>query len=496
MPDYIWPLGKSTAPDAMNTSFGPRIDMDRWDFHDGIDLPAPKGTPVHAMRGGRVYRAGKGGTDAFSSRHVVVKVEDPEAGTMYHVYLHLLSIHPSAIVGATVVQGQRIGTVGDDDATYPHLHMEMRQGTLREIGSVHPLGFLPYPDTAAFSAPAKDRFNRLDGRMAARLLFAGASKLEGDLQRVEVDLMRGTHLLTRREVDFNDKATIADSKGDEHRFTGGLAIEGYQKSNMIAHERSDLRYGVIVRSIPAKCDRLLARVFDASGNVAASEPIGVPARVATDEFLDFEDGQLPPPGWSMLSSSSGTGTSVTIDPSAAHCGSLGLLCIDDSLEEVSTQRAAIEYPLPAGRFEWRIEGWFKPEMLDLAPRDSVYLFYLLSGQELSVAARIRELDGDFRPGLVARNAEGGVRASDPAAPIVPAAWRRWRVELLRLGTRETTAILYLNEGSRMVEQARLNWDSTGQEPDRVRAGIGRSSAGAAERVALDELWVTESELPI
>jgi murein DD-endopeptidase MepM/ murein hydrolase activator NlpD len=25
----------------MNTSFGPRIDADRWDFHDGIDLPAP-----------------------------------------------------------------------------------------------------------------------------------------------------------------------------------------------------------------------------------------------------------------------------------------------------------------------------------------------------------------------------------------------------------------------------------------------------------------------
>jgi hypothetical protein len=38
---FIWPLSKSPEPDEMNTSFGPRIDADRWDFHDGIDLPAP-----------------------------------------------------------------------------------------------------------------------------------------------------------------------------------------------------------------------------------------------------------------------------------------------------------------------------------------------------------------------------------------------------------------------------------------------------------------------
>ena len=55
---FIWPLGKSATPDEMNTSYGPRIDADRWDFHDGIDLPAPVGTPVHAMADGVVHRAG------------------------------------------------------------------------------------------------------------------------------------------------------------------------------------------------------------------------------------------------------------------------------------------------------------------------------------------------------------------------------------------------------------------------------------------------------
>ena len=92
--NYIWPLSKSTKPDQMNTSFGPRINRNKWDFHDGVDLPAPIGTNVHAMRGGKVHRAGPGnpGPGGFSSRHVVLEVEDPGDGPIFLVYLHLHSI--------------------------------------------------------------------------------------------------------------------------------------------------------------------------------------------------------------------------------------------------------------------------------------------------------------------------------------------------------------------------------------------------------------------
>jgi hypothetical protein len=493
-PSYVWPLGNGGTPDEMNTSFGPRIDEDRWDFHDGIDLPAPIGTAVHAMRAGKVHHAGLGGTGGFSSRHVVIRVQDPTEGLVFNVYLHLSSIEAGVVTGRNVAQGQVIGAVGDDDATYPHLHMEFRKGTVKQIGSVHPLSFLPYVDTANFSAPVADRFNQLDAFMAARLRFGAASKLEGDLRRIEVDLLRGTRLLTTRVVDFNDKSTVHEEKGDGFRFVNDIGVEGYQKSNMIALGLSDLSYGILVRGIPKQSDGLVARLIDVGGNVAASSTIAVPNQAGVDEFVDFEDRQLPPAGWTTVTSAGGSGTSVSIDASAAHSGTRGLLCIDHSKTEAGTQRAGIEFTLPSSRFEWRAEGWFNPTQIDLAAGQSIFLLYFLSGAHLSIAARIHADDGTLKAGLVAKDAGDTLRARDGSVTVALGTWRKWRLELLRLATRESTAILYLDDGVRMAEQARLNWDSTAHPPSTLRVGIGFSSVGAAATVLADEVRVTESEL--
>jgi hypothetical protein len=48
----------------------------------------------------------------------------------------------------------------------------------------------------------------------------------------------------------------------------------------------------------------------------------------------------------------------------------------------------------------------------------------------------------------------------------------------------------------LVEQARLNWDSTAHEPSKLRAGIGFSSVGAAATIWADEIRLTESELSL
>src|SRR5512143_3459495 len=108
---FIWPLGKSPkTPDEMNTSFGSRIDADRWDFHDGIDLPAPVGTAVHAMAAGVVHRAGPadrtGPGQGFGSTHVILQIDDPTDGQndLFLVYLHLDSVAEGVVPGAQVDQ--------------------------------------------------------------------------------------------------------------------------------------------------------------------------------------------------------------------------------------------------------------------------------------------------------------------------------------------------------------------------------------------------------
>jgi hypothetical protein len=305
-------------------------------------------------------------------------------------------------------------------------------------------------------------------------------------------------VLATRVVDFHDKTTINKKRGnsDKKIYKNDIGVEGYQKSPMNdpKRTRTDLRYGILVRKIPADCDTLIARVMDVSGNSVTSAPIPVPNQTATDELVDFEDGAMPPAGWKLVTSMTGSGTTVANDASAAHSGSRGMLSIDASTTETSTQHAGIEYTLPAGRFEWIAEAWFNPTVLDLAENQSIHLLHFLSGDDLSVAARIRNEGGSLLAGIVAKDLDGGLKVANSSAVIAPGVWRKWRLHLQRIRTRETTAVLYLDEDSTMKEQDRLDWDSTAFEPLVLRVGIGRSSAGASATVLTDELRLTETLL--
>jgi Peptidase family M23 len=209
----------------MNTSYGPRIDADRWDFHDGIDLPAPVGTPVYAMADGVVHRAGPADKtelgQGFGSTHVLLQVVDPTDGQndLFLVYLHLDSIAEDVIPGTQVNQGDMIGAVGQEDATYPHLHFEFRKGEPKEDNSVHPLNYLPYLDTANFTQLRLDRcnFSRVgnDDKRAVRLRFDVLDRQEGDVQGVAVEL-RGNGVAPRKlHVDFDDRETNTPSTRTE-----------------------------------------------------------------------------------------------------------------------------------------------------------------------------------------------------------------------------------------------------------------------------------------
>ena len=88
-------------------------------FHTGLDYPAPTGTPVVAVRDGRVTYAGWHGG---GWGNLVGIAHGDGVRTMY---AHLS--HVAVRVGQRVAQGTTIGAVGSSGhSTGPHLHFEVR----------------------------------------------------------------------------------------------------------------------------------------------------------------------------------------------------------------------------------------------------------------------------------------------------------------------------------------------------------------------------------
>ena len=95
--------------------------------HQGVDIQAPLGSPVKAIRGGRVIAVGR---HRGLGRYLQVE----HGGGVRSLYAHLDEIQVD--VGARVRQGQAIGTVGrTGNARHPwiapHLHLEVtRDGSV------------------------------------------------------------------------------------------------------------------------------------------------------------------------------------------------------------------------------------------------------------------------------------------------------------------------------------------------------------------------------
>ena len=105
--------------------------------HQGIDLLAPKGTPVVAPYAGTVtavsYQAKAAGY------YVVLHSSDYD-----YAFMHLVSGSTRVVVGQTLATGARIGDVGTSgDATGPHLHFEVWKGPWQQGGTpIDPLPLL------------------------------------------------------------------------------------------------------------------------------------------------------------------------------------------------------------------------------------------------------------------------------------------------------------------------------------------------------------------
>ena len=500
---FIWPLGKSPkTPDEMNTSYGPRIDADRWDFHDGIDLPAPVGTPVHAMADGVVHRAGPA-DQVFGSTHVRLKVVDPTDGKddLFLVYLHLDSIAEGVIPGSQVKQSDIIGAVGQEDAEYPHLHFEFRKGGPEEVHSVHPLRYLDYLNTANFKRLRLDRcnFSSDDGdKRLVRLRFDVVDRREGDVRGVDVELKHVGGEPRKLHVDFDDRETIVSDKGDEHAFKNGIAVEGYQKSNLKGEGLNDLRYGVLIKDIAPEFERVKLNVLDVRNENRKSAEFPLPklgtGKKPINSRAGFEESEtFPPPGWELSVLS---GNICRPDESAKLTHARGLLCQDLHSAQGALIRAGLRFALPIDRavrpMSWRFKADIKPAELEIGKGLVTHPLVFLAGNEIVAAACLRKvISGELFAGIMIRSKDGLFRErinKGEKGKISTDGPVGWEVELLRIGTRQTTAVLRLN--NQVV--TRINGDSTGFEPDSACVGIVHRHSGLQITLHVDQLLLTEA----
>lgn len=113
--EFIWPLPGHTY---ISSGFGWRTLNGVREFHRGIDIPAPYGTPIKASNGGTVVTATM---HSSYGNYVVIN----HGGGKSTLYAHMSSI--AVGVNQTLSQGDVIGYVGSTGySTGNHCHVEVR----------------------------------------------------------------------------------------------------------------------------------------------------------------------------------------------------------------------------------------------------------------------------------------------------------------------------------------------------------------------------------
>ena len=103
------------------SSFGRRFHpiLHKWKMHTGVDLTAPRGTPIHASGDGTVIEA-RHSTGGYGN---IVKIDHGFGFTTYYAHQSKILVK----VGQKVKRGDVIGLVGSTGLSQaPHLHYEVR----------------------------------------------------------------------------------------------------------------------------------------------------------------------------------------------------------------------------------------------------------------------------------------------------------------------------------------------------------------------------------
>ena len=126
---FRWPCGDRSC---ITSYFGYRAVFG--DYHPAIDIAVPKGTPIHASRGGTVIVAQNNQYASSYGKYVIIE----HSNGYQTLYAH--SCQLKCRVGDKVSKGDVIALVGSTgNSTGPHCHFEIRYNGVKQ----NPLNYLP-----------------------------------------------------------------------------------------------------------------------------------------------------------------------------------------------------------------------------------------------------------------------------------------------------------------------------------------------------------------
>jgi murein DD-endopeptidase MepM/ murein hydrolase activator NlpD len=106
----------------ITTPYGKPGKLWKTGYHVGADYAAPTGTPIVAVKDGKVLEAKNGTT--WGAAYGIAAVIDHGNG-LRAIYAHMSKVSVKA--GDLVKEGQQIGEIGSTgNSTGPHLHLEVR----------------------------------------------------------------------------------------------------------------------------------------------------------------------------------------------------------------------------------------------------------------------------------------------------------------------------------------------------------------------------------
>jgi murein DD-endopeptidase MepM/ murein hydrolase activator NlpD len=121
-PNYASGFQRPLTSFTITSTFGPRVDPTGFagDYHDGLDMAAPGGTPIMASRAGTVIESSY---HYSAGNHVIIQHDNG----YYTYYMHMNA--PGIAAGSKVNAGDIIGNVGTTgSSTGDHLHFGISTG--------------------------------------------------------------------------------------------------------------------------------------------------------------------------------------------------------------------------------------------------------------------------------------------------------------------------------------------------------------------------------